>query len=117
MPDGRSILLVKLLETDDDGAESAAGPPVLNMMSLGSIGEITEQLAQFNTAPDGAADTRNVLHGPGIVVQLPMVGPQDPVQQLLVTMNEESTAWPVLIRICRMLGWKMMDPQSGRTFG
>jgi len=46
-----------------------------------------------------------------------MIDRDDPVNQILVSLVEDSVAWPVLTRICRVLGWKMMDPSSGRTFG
>lgn len=88
------------------------------MTSLGTRRDIVNQLRPFNTAPDGSGGTAGaILHGPGIIVQLPMIGEDDAVNQLLVTLNDESAAWPVLERLCRMLQWKMMDPQSGRTFG
>jgi hypothetical protein len=87
------------------------------MTSLGARGDLIVALRPFNTAPDGSASALGVLHGPGIIVQLPMVGDDDPVSQILVTLNDEAAAWPVLERMCRVLGWKMMDPQSGRTFG
>ena len=77
----------------------------------------TEMLADANISTDGAPDTIGVLYGPGIIVQMPMVGPDDPVAQVMVTLDEEDMAWPVLTRLCRRLGWKMLDPESGRTFG
>ncbi len=113
----RSILLVKLLKNDEDEAD--AGAAVLNMVSLGSYKQVVRLLEQFNTAPDGSRspESAGVLFGPGITVQMPMVGPDDPVTQVVVSLNEEDMAFPVLLRVCRMLGWKMMDPASGRTFG
>lgn len=111
----RSVLLVKLLEPDE-GEESAA-QGVADTIPLGSAREIKELLGQFNTSEDGSSDGAGVMHGPGIIVSLPMVGPDDPVMQLLVTMHDEDMAWAVLPRVCRTLGWKMMDPRTGRTFG
>lgn len=110
----RQILLVKLI--DDEGDE-AGRPSVLNSVSLGSYAEVAEQLSNFNTHTDNAPDTPGILYGPGIIVQMPMVGPEDPVHQVAVTLVEEDIAWPVLIRICKGLGWKMMDAETGRTFG
>lgn len=115
----RSILLIKLadaLETENDSI-STPTPPVLRMATLGTRSEIEQLLEPFNTAADGSSNGHGVLHGPGIIAQLPMVGDDEPISQLLVTLNDESAAWPVLERLCRVLGWKMMDPQSGRTFG
>ena len=116
MSKARTILLVKLLQSDD-GEEAAAG--VLNSIPLGTAAQVIEALAQLNTTADGSSSPESfgVLYGPGIIVQMPMAGPGDPVMQLAVSMQEEDIAWPVLLRICRTLKWKMMDPASGRTFG
>ncbi len=115
MSRSRQILLVNLLE--DDGPSEAGSPSVLNAVSLGRSSEVVSLMAQFNTSPDGAPETPGVLYGPGIIAQLPMVGPDDPVNQVVVTLADEDIAWPVLIRVCKALGWKMMDPDTGRTFG
>ena len=112
------MLLVKVLDSDgDDDDLDASAAAVLNTISMGSIAGVREQLAAFNTTPDGDPDTRNVLYGPGVTVSLPMGADDDSVSQLLVAVNEEDIAWPVLIRLCAAFGWKMMDPKSGRTFG
>lgn len=108
------MLLVKVLEAEE-GEDPA--PAALNTISMGASADVAGQLAAFNTMPDGDAETRNVLYGPGIVVSLPMGGPDDPVNQLLVSINEDDIAWPVLVRMCRTYDWRMMDPKSGRTFG
>ncbi len=115
---------MKILESqdDDDGDDAVdtddpAAGTMLNAMPLGSWREVVERLRDFNTAPDGALETLGMLFGPGIIVQLPMLGPDDPVMQAVVTLEEENIAWPVLTRICRLLKWKMMDPKTGRTFG
>ncbi|MEO1130784.1 MAG: hypothetical protein AAFX05_13915 [Planctomycetota bacterium] len=116
----RHLLLVKVLDSDAaraDPNDETSGPSVLNMVSLGAYSDVVKLLAQFNTAPDGGQDSIGVLWGPGITMQMPMVGPKDPVMQLMVSMTDENIAWPVLERICATLGWKMMDPKSGRTFG
>lgn len=107
---------MKLLQSDD-ADEAAAG--VLNSIPLGSADQVREALAKLNTTADGSnsPESFGVLYGPGIIVQMPMVGPNEPVMQLAVSMQEEDIAWPVLLRICRTLKWKMMDPASGRTFG
>lgn len=116
----RSVLLVKVLEPeegDEVGAHEGGGPGVADSVALGSAREIKELLAQFNTHEDGSIEGRGTLYGPGIIATMPMVGPDDPVMQVMVTMQEEDMAWAVLPRICRTLGWKMMDPRTGRTFG
>lgn len=120
MPSGRTILLVKLLERSGDDAEGEGGiaaAPVLNTVPIGTFREIIELVAQCNTAPDGAPLTPGVLHGPGIVAQLPLVGPDDPVTQILVSVHDEAVAWPVLLRMCSAFRWTMLDPSTGRTFG
>lgn len=86
--------------------------------ALGSPKALVEALARFNTAPDGsggkALGTQR-LHGPGFVVDFPDGQPS--IQQAMITVAEEDTAWPVLVRICKTLGWKMIDLESGRSFG
>ena len=54
------------------------------------------------------------LHGPGFVVELPTS--IDEPMQVLATINDDETAWPVLSRICRRLGWSLIDGESGRAF-
>ncbi|RMH28758.1 MAG: hypothetical protein D6693_03285 [Planctomycetota bacterium] len=100
MPPARQIVLVP--------AESG---------SLGTRREVLRGLAAFNTAPDGDPDTPGVAYGPGFRVELPFVGDRDPVTQALLTITEEDNAWPVLIRMCKRTGWRLMDAESGRTFG
>lgn len=112
----RSLLLVNVLPPDNDD-EGTPVPAALNTMSMGSVRDVTRVLSAFNTMPDGEPTSRSVLYGPGITVQLPMVDENDPVTQLLVSLNEDDIAWPLLIRICQASGWKMMDPKTGRVFG
>lgn len=86
---------------------------------LGTIAEVSEKLADFNTAPDGSARSAAagtvVLHGPGLVVELPMG--LDRVTQGLVTLIDEDVAWPVLMRLVKNLPWKLLDLETGRSFG
>ena len=112
----RQVLLVKLLKVEDD---QAASDTMLNAVSLGTSRQLVRSLERFNTGPDGSKSPEgaSTLYGPGLIIQLPMVGPDDPVMQVAASMVEEDIAWPVLMRICRGMGWKMMDPASGRTFG
>ena len=109
----RSLLLVKVLPSDSHDAPLTAA----NMIALGSRRDVQKLLAPFNCASDGSQSSYGVLWGPGIAVQLPMVDDRDPVMQLLVSLNDETIAWPVLERICRILEWKMMDPRTGAVFG
>ena len=85
--------------------------------ALGTLEEIIRLLADFNTAPDGApakGATRS-LYGPGMIVEV--ATSQKRINQAMVTVVEDEVAWPVLSRLCRRLGWKMMDIDSGRVFG
>jgi hypothetical protein len=95
------------------GRTGDAAPP------LGSRGVVRDSLANYNTAPDGAPPRTGagteILYGPGMIVELPLS--QDTIMQAMVTVNDEDTAMPVLLRACRALGWAMVDLESGRTFG
>lgn len=83
---------------------------------LGPIREVRATLARFNTAGDGTPPgVLERLFGPGMVVELPTG--QDVVNQAIVTTNDEDTSFPVLMRLCKTLGWRMMDMESGRTIG
>ena len=95
------------------GKPGDAAPP------LGSLAAVRTFLANYNTASDGSPPRpgtgTEVLYGPGMIVELPTA--QDTVTQAMVTVNDEDTAMPVLLRACRALGWAMVDLESGRTFG
>ena len=86
---------------------------------LGTAREVKETLARFNTAPDGSARSASlgteILHGPGMVVEI-ACGSGD-VQQAMVTVTDDDVAWPVLSRLCKAVGWRMMDVETGRLFG
>lgn len=94
-------------------------PAEEGMPPLGTIDEVSSALAEFNTAPDGSARSAEtgtiLLHGPGLVVELPMG--IDRVTQGLVTLIDEDTAWPVLMRLVKNLPWKLLDLETGRSFG
>lgn len=102
MPTARQIVLVPAADAD---------------ATLGTRHVIIDTLAGYNTTPDGDPDTDGVLFGPGFRVELPFVGERDPVGQALLTITEEDNAWPVLVRMCKETGWRLMDAESGRTFG
>lgn len=84
---------------------------------LGTLADVEKALADFNTAPDGAKPGGAVrsLYGPGMIIEV--ATSQREILQAMVTVSEEETAWPVLSRLCRRLGWKMMDIDSGNVFG
>ena len=105
----RVLVLNKPVDRDD---------PSAGVASLGDERDVMDVLARFNTAPDGAESTRlgtKVLFGPGFVVELPLG--QDELRQLLVTVIEVETAWPVLSRLTKDRGWVMTDTESGQVFG
>ncbi len=111
----RQVILLKIGER-----ESAGETP--EMSPLGTVAELVETLARYNIAPDGSGQQgmgealgMAVLHGPGMVVEIPTGG--DEVAQVMVTLTDEDFAWAVLIRLCKIEHWKMLDPESGRTFG
>ena len=86
--------------------------------TLGPVRRVIEQVARFNTAPDSSPTGQMGtvrLYGPGMVIDLR--ANQDEVTQALVTMIEEDIAWPVPTRLCKALRWKMVDLESGRSFG
>ncbi len=88
------------------------------MAPLGDLLSVIDSLSNFNTGMDGTADKGmgvRLLHGPGYVVELPTS--LNPVSQALVTINDEDIALAVLFRICKKMGWRMMDMESGRSFG
>ncbi len=84
---------------------------------LGLKREVLRLLGEFNTAPDGSAEGFGVAHGPGFLVELPLVDEKDEVKQVMVSVLDEETAWPVLARMCMRHHWQMVDPVSGRSFG
>lgn len=106
MPRQRQLVLIA--DADQSGGSSPA---------LGVKARVLETLARFNTAPDGSPEADSITYGPGMLVELPMTGDGDPINQALVTVLDEDIAWPVLSRLCRDAGWRLMDPDTGRTFG
>ena len=86
------------------------------MAELGSLGTLEHKLRPYNIAPDGGKGAMGTIsfYGPGLVIEVPSAA--DQVNQLMASVDDEETAWPVLARICREQGWKLMDPESGRTF-
>lgn len=99
--------LVLIPASTDSGNSATLGPKVLFL----------DAIARYNTAPDSTSDSLGVAFGPGFRVELPFVGDSDPISQALITVTEEDNAWPVLFRMCRENEWRLLDPESGRTFG
>lgn len=87
-------------------AESGHGE---GLPPIGTRAELIERLAGLNTGPSRAGES--VLHGPGIRIEF---ADEDPIRQMLLTIVEEEIAWPVILRIGRAMGWKLLDPTSGR---
>ncbi|GMV24825.1 MAG: hypothetical protein AMXMBFR58_08560 [Phycisphaerae bacterium] len=88
------------------------------MATLGSAKEVKAILECFNTAPDGGPRKSlgtEMLYGPGMVMDIPTSS--ESITQIMVSVTDEEIAWPVLSRLCRAQGWKMVDLESGRTFG
>lgn len=85
--------------------------------TLGTKRQFVDELARFNIATDGSSENIGVAFGPGFRLELPFIGDKDPVSQALITITEEDNAWPVLTRLCREMNWRLMDLDSGRTFG
>ena len=114
---GNLTPLDKLQTGPITSASNSAGPAPTG--PLGTVKEVRESLARFNTAGDGSSRSASLgtelLHGPGMIVELATA--QDPVQQAMVTVTDDDIAWPVLSRLCKAAGWKMVDVETGRMFG
>lgn len=86
--------------------------------ALGSRTDVASKLANFNTAPDGgpaAATGTEFFYGPGMTIELPTT--TDQIAQAIASISDEDIALPVLMKLCRQIGWRMMDIESGRMFG
>jgi hypothetical protein len=93
------------------GPEGGGGP-----RPLGTLREVREALANYNTASDGTAPgVLERLHGPGMVIEIPTSTPE--VTQAIANLYDPDIAFPVLFKMTRALGWRMMDLETGRTFG
>lgn len=80
------------------------------MTPIGSRQEILDTLRNFNTGPDHEGG--QTLYGPGICIDMPP--DQDPVTQMLLYLNEEEIAWPVIMRLGKAMQWKLLDMSTGR---
>jgi hypothetical protein len=73
-------------------------------------------LADHNTDADSTPDTTQPtirLYGPGMTVEVPTAN--DELTQAIISVHDETTAWPVLERIGRKTAWRLMDMESGRV--
>ncbi|MDA0802846.1 MAG: hypothetical protein O2819_03715 [Planctomycetota bacterium] len=74
--------------------------------------ELLASLARINThldAPDSAC-----LYGPGVRIELPA----DPSPtQLLVTVDDEDTAWPYLLRLVKTLPVRVLNLETNHELG
>ncbi|MFK7884497.1 MAG: hypothetical protein AB8F26_09990 [Phycisphaerales bacterium] len=93
--------------------------PSAGNIPLGTPAELVHTLGAFNAQPDGSARSASlgtaILHGPGFTVEY--ASAQDELQQAMVVVNDQDFAWPVLSKLCRTLGWRMQDTESGQIFG
>jgi hypothetical protein len=87
--------------------------------ALGTLREVLDALARYNTGPDGAASKNGLgammLYGPGMLMEMAPIDGE--VKQVMVTMTDDDFAFPVLMRLCREQQWTMLDPETGRRFG
>lgn len=93
------FVILSRRESTDDG-----------LAPIGTAEEIVARLADFNTGPERAGG--EILFGPGIRIELPPN--EDPVRQMLMTVEEEEIAWMVIMRIAKFLEWRILDPTTGR---
>jgi hypothetical protein len=85
---------------------------------LGKLPELRARMADFNTGPDGGPDKgtgTEFWYGPGFVVEVP--SGHDQVMQAIISVQDDELGLPVLFRMCKSLGFKMQDMESGRIFG
>lgn len=113
MPARRTILIMP--PEPEDGEQQAP---------FGACRSLLELLRTHNIAPDGSGPEgmgetpgMGVLYGPGMVAEIAAPDPKADITQFMVTLIDEDFAWPVLLRMCKAHGWRLVDPESGRTFG
>lgn len=87
------------------------------LVPLASRAEVVQFFRAFNTAPDRAG--ADMLHGPGIRVEMPPM--QDPVMQLTISVTEDELFHILffgtaneprgrLLRATLERGWRFFDP-------
>ena len=112
-------------------ARAHGAPAADTLTPLGSLKDLAKIMSGYNTSPDGSGPHgfgerlgTGVFFGPGMVLEVPLMEEPDAhrgqgpdIRQILVSVTDEDFAFPVLMRLCKLSGWQMMDPESGRTFG
>ncbi len=91
------VLLSQAPQTED------VLPPLATRSQLQAL------LAPLNTALDQPGS--DTFHGPGVEL---VMDSGDPVRQVLLSVNDEEIAWPVIPRIAVALKCKVRDPETGR---
>ena len=105
----RILVLTKPKNPDD---------PFAGSDPLGTPKDFEAACARFNTRPDGTTLKRlgtMILHGPGFTVEYAQG--HDTLAQAMVVVLDTDFAWPVLSKLCKSMGWKMQDTDSGQYFG
>jgi hypothetical protein len=105
----RILVLIKPRDPED---------PSAGTVPLGTPRELVAAVARFNVSGDGSARKAlgtAVLHAPGFTLEY--ASSLDELNQAMVVVNDQDFAWPVLRRMCREMGWKMQDTESGQIFG
>ena len=111
MGKSKQLILVK----PEPGAEPGT---VGQMQPMGKVQAIARELVGYNTSGDGSKGSAlgtERLFGPGFTMQLPTT--TDTVPPIMASVSEQDTAWPVLAKICRAMGWRMQDMETGAVFG
>ncbi len=89
---------------------NSASPSGEGMAALGDRRDVLRELASCNTYPE--IDGDDLLYGPGF--RLDLAPGQDPITQMLLTIDDVDIAWVSIVRIAKRLGWRLVDPASGR---
>lgn len=99
-----------------------ANDPSAGTKPLCAPKELIAVAERFNTGVDGSGELPKAepaftarLFGPGFTIEYPLG--HDTLAQAMVSVNEAEIAWPVLSKICRELGCRMQDTESGQIFG
>lgn len=101
---------------DASQADAPSAASCLQTKALGTQQEVRAVLATYNTARDGSEGSMGIdrLYGPGFIVEIPTS--LDELAQLMVHIDDDETAWPVMQRLCKETGWAMCDMETGRRF-
>lgn len=97
--------------------------PADGAQPLGNARAVLATLARFNTSDDTAPASSGPttrLYGPGMTIELSLdaasrASTSVQVMQALVSVNDEPFAWPVLEKLGKATGWRLMDMESGRV--